>query len=289
MRGLSPRTAGRGPQPGARRRRMSTSSRREKSTVGAASTSWSRPSSRLTTLVTRATGMPAREPASLAARDEEIADLHLVARVDHLDLARVARRVARAAHEAARVRALVLDVDAERRVDRELDVDRVARDVEHRADDAVGRDDRHVRPHVARALVEHDARDAEELGEVLADDLRADRLAGASSRFSCRRRRSWRFSTCVLLERVHLLAQARVVVREPLVVAPSRRRGRRSRPTTSPTPRATVAAADLDGRRHAQDRAIERALVLGRLHVRLEDEERHREQGRRRWRRRDSA
>ena len=120
----------------------------------------------------------AREPLALAAGDEQVADLDLVARVDHLDLARVARRIARAAHEAARVRALVLDVDAERRVDGELHVHRVARDVQHGADDAVGRDHGHVRPDVARALVEHDARDAEELGEVLADDLRADGRLG---------------------------------------------------------------------------------------------------------------
>ena len=145
--------------------------------------------------------MPAREPPALAARDEQIADLDLVARVDHLDLARVARRVAGAAHEAARVRALVLDVDAERRVDRELHVDRVARDVEHRADDAVGRDDRHVRPDVARAAVEDDARDAEELGEVLADDLRADGVARQSISRSWRRRRSSLVLDLRLLER----------------------------------------------------------------------------------------
>jgi hypothetical protein len=35
-----------------------------------------------------------------------------------------------------------------------------------------------VGPHVARASIEHHARDAEELGEVLADDLRADGLSG---------------------------------------------------------------------------------------------------------------
>src|SRR5581483_2783299 len=37
------------------------------------------------------------EPLSLAARDEEIADLDLVARVDHLDLAPVSRKIAGAA------------------------------------------------------------------------------------------------------------------------------------------------------------------------------------------------
>jgi hypothetical protein len=44
-----------------------------------------------------------------------------------------------------------------------------------------------VGPDVARAAVEDDARDAEELGEVLADDLRADGSPGVVSR-SCRRR-----------------------------------------------------------------------------------------------------
>src|SRR5580698_90153 len=123
-------------------------------------------------------GDAAGEPAALAARHQEIADLDVVARVDHLDLAAVARRVSGAADEASRPRALVLHVDPEGGVHGELDVDRVAGDVQHRADDAVGRDDRHVRAHVARSLVEHDAGDAEELREVLADDLRADRVSG---------------------------------------------------------------------------------------------------------------
>src|SRR5438445_2487854 len=79
----------------------------------------------------------AREAHAFAARDEEIADLDEIARVDCFDVARVARRVARAAHEAARFGALVLDVDDERRVDRELYVGFVARDVEDHADDAV--------------------------------------------------------------------------------------------------------------------------------------------------------
>ena len=162
-------------------RARSTLSSREKSTVGAASTSWSRPSSRLMTFVTRATGIPRgnHRPLPLVTSRSPISDL--VARVDHLDLAAVARRVARPADEPARARALVLDVDPEGGVDRELHVHRVARDVQDRADHAVGRDDRHVRPDVARALVEHDARDAEELGEVLADHLRAHRVARASS------------------------------------------------------------------------------------------------------------
>src|ERR1700722_1962753 len=41
----------------------------------------------------------AREPSTLAARHEQVADLDVVARVDHLDLAAVAGRVARAADD----------------------------------------------------------------------------------------------------------------------------------------------------------------------------------------------
>src|SRR5689334_21818305 len=67
-----------------------------------------------------------REPLPFAARHEEITDFDLVARVDHLDLARIALRIAGAAHEAARVRALVLHVDPEGGVDAEPHVDRVA-------------------------------------------------------------------------------------------------------------------------------------------------------------------
>src|ERR1019366_1691962 len=99
-------------------------------------------------------GNAAREPSSLAAGHEEIADLDVVARVDHLDFAAVAGGVSGPADEAAGARPLVFDVDAEGRVDRELHVDRVACDVEDRADHAVRGDDRHVRPDVARALVE---------------------------------------------------------------------------------------------------------------------------------------
>ena len=132
------------------------------------------------TFVTRATGIP-RGNAALAARHEEIADFHVVARVDHLDLAAVARRIASPADEPARACALVLDVDPEGGVDRELYVHRISRDMKHGADHAVGRDDGHVRPDVARALVEHDPSDAKELGEVLSDHPRAHRVPGVES------------------------------------------------------------------------------------------------------------
>ena len=267
---------------------MSTSSRREKSTVGAASTSWSRPSSRLITFVTRATGSPPREPLPLAARHEKIADLDLVARVDHLDLAGVALRVARAADEAARVGALVLDVDAERRVDRELHVHRVARDVEHLADDAVRRDDRHVRADVARPPVEDDARDAEELGlKSLPTTCALTRLGGIGLS-ELEEAAEALVLGLLLLEAVHLLAKARVVVGEALVVglhvdevdvvAPDVR-----------DPAREARRAVLDRRRDAEHGAVERVLVLRVLHVRREHEERDGEEHDDDARRRGSA
>ena len=120
-------------------------------------------------------GQSAREPFPLAARHEEIAELDFVARVDHFDFAAVAGRVSGAAVDEGRGRASAGLRRRCRRLrhDRELHVDRVARDVQDRADHAVRGDDGHVRPDVARALVEDHARHAKELGEVLADDLRA--------------------------------------------------------------------------------------------------------------------
>src|SRR5262249_46351942 len=119
----------------------------------------------------------AREPLALAARDKQVSDLHLVARVDHLDLARIARRIPCPTYEPPRVRALVFHVPTAGGVDRELHVDRVAGDISHRSDHAIGRDDGHVLANVSRAAIEHDARDAKEFGDVFSGDLRAHGLA----------------------------------------------------------------------------------------------------------------
>src|SRR5690349_16905435 len=69
-----------------------------------------------------------REATAHAARDEQIPDLDLVASFDVLDAHHVAGAVARAAHEAARARALDDDVDAEAAVHRQRHSDLFARD-----------------------------------------------------------------------------------------------------------------------------------------------------------------
>ena len=115
------------------------------------------------------------------------------------------------------MRPLVLDVDAEGRVHRELDVDRVLGHVQHGPDDAVGRDDRHVRPHVARPRIEHDTCHPKELGEVLADHLRAHRVPGRRV-LELQEPPKLTVFDLRLLERANLLAQACVVVRESLGV-----------------------------------------------------------------------
>src|SRR4029077_462878 len=96
-------------------------------------------------------GNSAWEPPALAASHEKIPDLHVVTRVDHLDLATVARRISRSSDEAPRARPFIFHVHAERRVDRELDIHGVACDVKDRANHPVGRDDGHMGPHIARA------------------------------------------------------------------------------------------------------------------------------------------
>ena len=62
-----------------------------------------------------------------------------------------------------------------------------------------------------------DARDAEELGDVLADDLRADEVAGQRLA-ELEQALAAAVLGLVLLEPAHLLAEARVLVGEPLVV-----------------------------------------------------------------------
>jgi hypothetical protein len=133
-----------------------------------------------------------------------------------------------------------------------------------------------VRPHVARALVEHEARHAEELREVLAHDLRAHRVARHRV-LQLQQPAELPVLDLHLLEPVDLLAEARVVVGEALVVLLHVRQVDVVVPDTAGAARERR-RRHLDGGRHAEDGVVHRVLVLGRLHVRLQNEEGHREE-----------
>src|SRR5262249_24517784 len=151
------------------------------------------------------------------ARHEHVARFDLVAGVDHLDLAGVARGIARSAYETPRVREHVLDIDPKLRVDGELQVDRIGRDPDDRADNAVGRNYRHVRSDLVRAPVEHHARHAEEWRHLFADDHRAYGVAGRLLA-ELQEPPEPLIVDLLALELVDLLAQPRVVVGEPVIV-----------------------------------------------------------------------
>ena len=74
-----------------------------------------------------------------------------------------------------------------------------------------------MRADVARAAVEDDARDAEELGEVLADHLGAHEIA-RERLAELQEPPELAVLGLLLLEAMDLLAKARVLVGEPLVV-----------------------------------------------------------------------
>jgi hypothetical protein len=191
-------------------------------------------------------------------------------------VAAVARLVSRAPHEPARTRELVHDVDAAAAVDGEEHVDAIAAHALYLADDAVEADDRHIGPHFAPRAIDDEARHAEELGQVLAHDLRADEIAGH------------RFAQAeeplhapeldlVLLEPSDAVAKARVLVLEALViglhldevdvVAPEVRHLAREQ-----------ARDVLDGRRDAHDGPIDGVELARIADARAKEEEGDRQQ-----------
>jgi hypothetical protein len=132
-------------------------------------------------------------------------------------VAAVARLVARASNESARAGELVHDVDAASAVDGQQHVDAVARHALHLPDDAVEPDDRHVGAHFTSGAVDDEARHAEELGQVLAHDLRADEIAG--HRFAQPEQPLHAPELdLVLLEAPHAVLEARVLVFEALMI-----------------------------------------------------------------------